>query len=264
MTWARAPDVTTYLRDAVKANAAPNGAFRWDVQTAGSPPLSEMKKYDIVLWLSGEQYQNTITAADQQNLQQYLAGGGNLIVSGQDIGYDIGESNFYRGTLKTQFVADSSGTTRFVTSGVLGNVGYDLNTDGSAKDQVYPDVIADIGGGVVAGSWGSAGATAGTIQAQSIGADNNKARAQVKSGKPRGLIEQVATSVLRQLVGQAGNGKPVKQPSVRAQSAGQDAGAIVLNDGGRYRTATFGFGLEGLSPDARSLLLKSTFNWLMR
>ena len=45
------------------------------MQTQGAVPLDELKKYDIVLWLSGEQYQNTITAADQQNLQSYLAAG---------------------------------------------------------------------------------------------------------------------------------------------------------------------------------------------
>ena len=177
-------DVTTSLRDAVKANAASGGAFRWDVQSQGAVPLAEMKKYDIVLWLSGEQYENTITDIDQQNLQSYLAGGGNLIVSGQDIGYDIGSSNFYRSTLATQFVADSSGTTKFVSSGVLGNVAYTLNADGSAKNQVYPDVLADFNSGVVAASWGTSGATAGTLTAQSIGSDSNRARAQAKGAQP--------------------------------------------------------------------------------
>ncbi len=257
------PDVTAALRDAVKANAA--SAFRWDVQSQGPVPLSEMRKYNVVLWLTGEQYDGTITAQDQGNLAQYLDGGGKLIVSGQDVGYDIGETGFYKNYLKTQFVADSAGTSKFVTSGPLGNAGYTLNAEGSTQNQFYPDVIADIGGASVAATWGSAGANAGTIQAQSIRTDSNRSRAQAKAADPRGLVKEVTAQTLRQLIAQAasGNGK-VRQPPVRAQSAGQPAGAIVLNDAGRYRTVNMGFGLEGLSPSARSALLKAVFDWLMR
>ncbi|WP_420597195.1 S8 family serine peptidase [Deinococcus sp.] len=256
--------VTGALRDAVKASAAPGGAFGWSVASQGAVPLSEMQKYDIVLWLTGDQYDNTLTAADQQNLQNYLSGGGRLIVSGQDVGYDIGDTDFYRNTLKTQFVADSSGTTKVATTGPLGGNTYILNADGSAKNQLYPDVIADIGNSAVDGYWGNVGAKAGSIQAQSVRSDSNKRRAQDKAAKPRGLIEQVTGNTLRQFIAQAAGGKAVKQPKVRAQSAGQDAGAIVFNDAGRYRTINMGFGLEGLNPSSRAAMIKASFDWLMR
>lgn len=192
-------DVTAFLRDAIKANAAPGGAFVID-RSQGPIPLSEFTKYDVVIWATGEQYENTLDADDQAVLQQYLEGGGRLIVTGQDVGDDIGSSSFYRDTLKTRFVADSSETDKFVTSGVLGSVAYNLNAAGSAQNQFYPDVISNIGSSVVAASWGTAQA---------------------------------------------------------------EAGAIVLNDAGTYRTVTMGFGLEGLTPTSRINLLKMTVNWLM-
>jgi hypothetical protein len=262
-------DVTGALRDAIKANAASGGAFVWNTQSQGAVPLSEMQKADIVIWATGEQYQNTITASDQNTLRQYLAAGGRLLVTGQDIGYDIGESDFYRSVLKTRLVADSSGTPKFVTRGPFGNTAYTLNASGSAGNQFYPDVIADLGGSTTVASWGSANANAGTITAQSIRVDPNKGRAAQKQQDPRGLVEQIAGRIIGTALGQifGNSGQQAQAPRggrVSAQSAGEDAGAIVVNDAGRYRTVNMGFGLEGLTPNSRSLLVKTSFDWLMR
>lgn len=51
---------------------------------------------------------------------------------------------------------------------------------------------------------------------------------------------------------------------MNAQSAGENAGAIVINDAGAYRTVNMGFGLEGLTPNSRNILVKTAFDWLMR
>ncbi|QLG12538.1 S8 family serine peptidase [Deinococcus sp. D7000] len=263
-------DVTGALRDALKSNAVSGGAFVWNVQSQGPAPLSEMQKADIVIWASGEQYQNTITPADQNTLRQYLSGGGRLLVTGQDIGYDIGEGDFYRSVLKSRLVADSSGTAKFVTSGPFGNTAYTLNAAGSAQNQVYPDVIADLGGSATVASWGSANANAGTISAQSIKVDPNRGRAAQKQQDPRGLVEQLAGKIIGTALGQifGTSGQQASQPArggrVSAQSAGENAGAIVANDAGRYRTVNMGFGLEGLTPGSRNALVKTAFDWLMR
>ena len=213
-------DVTGALRDAIKANAASGGAFVWNTQSQGAVPLSEMQKADIVIWATGEQYQNTITASDQNTLRQYLAAGGRLLVTGQDIGYDIGESDFYRSVLKTRLVADSSGTPKFVTRGPFGNTAYTLNASGSAGNQFYPDVIADLGGSTTVASWGSANANAGTITAQSIRVDPNKGRAAQKQQDPRGLVEQIAGRIIGTALGQIfGNSGQQARPHAAAGSA---------------------------------------------
>lgn len=259
-------DVTANLRDAIKANAA--SAFVWNTQTQGSIPLSELKRAQVVVWATGEQYQNTLTPADQNALRQYLAGGGRLLVTGQDIGYDIGESDFYRATLKTRFVADSSGTPKFVTTGAFGNTAFTLNAQGSAGNQYYPDVIADLNGSATVAGWGTANATAGTITAQSIRVDENRNRAAQKVQDPRGLVEQLAGNLIGGLLNQIFGGNAAAQsqsrPRVSAQSAGENAGAIVVNDAGGYRTVNMGFGLEGLTPGSRTILVKTAFDWLMR
>ena len=259
--------MTANLRDAIKANAAPGSAFVID-RSRGPIPLSEFTKYDVVIWATGEQYEGTLDASDQAVLTQYLAQGGRLILTGQDVGYDIGSSSFYRDTLKTRFVADSSGTVKFVTSGALGNVAYNLNAAGSAQNQYYPDVISNIGSSVVAATWGSAGANAGTITAQSIRVDQNRGRTAQKTQDVRGLVQNIATQVIGNVLGSifGQSQTPQKAPvqKVQAQFAQEEAGAIVLNDAGKYRTVTMGFGLEGLTPTSRSELLKVTLNWLMR
>ncbi|MBZ9713881.1 S8 family peptidase [Deinococcus multiflagellatus] len=261
-------DVTNALREAIKANAVSGGAFVWNTQSQGQVPLSELKRADIVVWATGEQYQNTITAADQNVLRQYVEGGGNLLITGQDIGYDIGTSAFYTGVLKTRFVADSSGQAKFVTRGAFGNTAFTLNADGSAKNQYYPDVIADQGGSSVVASWGTANATAGTITAQSIRVDPNRNRAAQKVQDPRGLVEQIAANliggILNQILGGNTQAQTRNQPRVSAQNAGENAGAIVANDAGKYRTVTMGFGLEGLTPNSRTILMKTAFDWLMK
>ena len=228
-------DVTAALRDAIRTNSA--SALVWNTQTQGPVPLTQLQRAQVVVWATGEQYQNTLTAQDQQVLGQYLRGGGKLLITGQDVGYDIGQTAFYTGLLKTRFVADSSGQSSLVTSGAFGNTRFTLNADGSAKNQVYPDVIADLNGSATVAGWGTAGATANTISAQSVAPDNNRARAAQKRAQPR---------------------------RVQALSASENAGAIVVNDAGTYRTVNMGFGLEGLTPNSRNILVKTAFDWLMR
>ena len=118
-------------------------------------------------------------------------------------------------------------------------------------------------------TWGSAGANAGTITAQSIRVDQNQGRTAQKTQDVRGLVQNIAKQVIGNVLGNIlGQGKTTAQKAptqrVQAQFAQEEAGAIVFNDAGKYRTVTMGFGLEGLTPNSRSELLKDTEAWLMR
>ena len=262
------PNVTTYYRDPIRANAST--ALVWDVAEQGPVPLTELRKAQLVVWATGEAFENTITAQDQNTLRGYLEGGGRLLVTGQDVGYDIGASAFYTGFLKTRFVADSSGTPNLATSGPLGSRGIAVNQPGGAINQYYPDVVAPASGAVLAGTWGGSGTTAGTLSAQSLREDPNDRRADRKSSEVRGLVDRPAQTGPGRGQGQGRANAPGQNrqaapaPRVSAQSAGEPAGAIVLNDAGRYRTATVGFGLESLAPDARAAVLRSLLDWFAR
>ncbi|MDO4263402.1 MAG: peptidase S8, partial [Deinococcus sp.] len=219
-------DVTTFLRDAVKANAVSGGALLWDTRQ-GPVPLSQMQRADIVVWATGDSYTGTLTAQDQQNLARYLQGGGRLLLTGQDVGYDIGRTAFYDQFLGSAFVSDASGAAALNTAGPLNTAAYRLNVSGSAGNQVYPDVLAPTRGATVAGTWNT------QLSAQSVPRDTDRRRAQAKG-----------------------------RPAVRAQSAGN--GAIVLFSPGTFKTANLGFGLEGLSAQDRNTLTAGLFSWLMQ
>ena len=78
--------------------------------------------YDIVLWMLGDESttNETFSIAEQTLVQIFLNAGGNLFVSGAEIGWDIGRSGyssaadiaFYNNYLKATYVGDNYGTTR--------------------------------------------------------------------------------------------------------------------------------------------------------
>ena len=61
----------------------------WNVDVLGSPNITNLIDYDILIWFTGDSISNTLTQTDQDNLKSYLDNGGNLFISGQDIGYDL-------------------------------------------------------------------------------------------------------------------------------------------------------------------------------
>jgi hypothetical protein len=76
--------------------------------------------YDIVLYVLGEEStdQETFTASEQSLVTAYLNAGGNLFVSGAEIGWDLdnrgdaNDRNFYRNYLKAVYAGDEAGTTQ--------------------------------------------------------------------------------------------------------------------------------------------------------
>ena len=74
-----------------------------------------MQDYTYVDWFLGDEStaDNTFTNAEQQKVQSYLEQGGNLLVSGSEIGWDLvakgsdGDKSFYRDYLKAVYVADA-------------------------------------------------------------------------------------------------------------------------------------------------------------
>ena len=113
--------------------------------TFTSPPTAaQMAMFDAVVWLTGDDYTTTITAADEAQLAAYLDGGGRLFLSGQDVGYDIYTSPFYADYLHADYVQDDVNL-----GGVLGSslnpvgVGFAFNIKGGdgANNQAYPSEI---------------------------------------------------------------------------------------------------------------------------
>ena len=72
--------------------------------------------YNVVIWILGNEStaNDTFNATEQTKVTQFLAAGGNLFVSGSEIGWDLDQQNngrtFYENTLKANYVSDDAGT----------------------------------------------------------------------------------------------------------------------------------------------------------
>ncbi|MFQ6093850.1 MAG: M28 family peptidase, partial [bacterium] len=75
----------------------------WWVETWGQVPGDSLTAYGDVIWFTGSEA-NTLTEEDQTNLATYLDSGGNLLLSGSLIGFDIWDAPFYRDYLHANYV----------------------------------------------------------------------------------------------------------------------------------------------------------------
>jgi hypothetical protein len=129
----------------------------WDVSLNGAPTIDVLQQYESVIWFTGDDRDNTLTAEEQSVIAAFLDGGGKLLISGQDIGYDLvkdgstTDSTFYSNYLHAQYIADSSNAT--ITRGVGGDpitgspsrmVLYFTSSYGGAQNQTAPDIISPI------------------------------------------------------------------------------------------------------------------------
>lgn len=74
-----------------------------------------LKSYDIVIWMLGDEStaDETFNSLEQENVKDYLNGGGKLFVSGAEIGWDLvdkgGDSDkeFYADYLRAEYISDA-------------------------------------------------------------------------------------------------------------------------------------------------------------
>jgi hypothetical protein len=81
----------------------------YSVQSSGSPSADTLRHYPVVVWLTGDDSTNTLTATDETNLKSFLDDGGNLFIAGQNIAQDIAADAFLNDYLHASFADDSTG-----------------------------------------------------------------------------------------------------------------------------------------------------------
>jgi len=134
--------------------------------------LVNLADYSVVIWFLGEESttDKTFDTTEQTLVQAYLSEGGNLFVSGAEIGYELDAMgsgvSFYNNYLKADYVSDDAGT--YTVLPVTGSI-FEGNTTFSFDDNSfgeynadYPDRITGYGGSTVCltysgGSGGNAG-----------------------------------------------------------------------------------------------------------
>jgi len=154
---------------------------------SGAVNLSD---YKTVIWILGNETTDTRTldATEQTKLSQFIAAGGNLLISGSEIAWDLDQQNngrtFYENTLKGTYVANAAGTytTTAVSGGIFagmsnivfssGSPSTGANAYSSRDTQLYnvnsADVIAPQAGAVAALNYNN-GSGAAAIQAAGTG-----------------------------------------------------------------------------------------------
>jgi hypothetical protein len=146
-------DYDTYYADALDSAGVVWG--RWNRRIA-EPLLGDLNAAEFVIWLTGA-YFPTLEAHDQDVISSYIDGGGDLFISGQDIGYAlsyIGSAEystsaltFYETYLGADWIMPNANILDLsgepgdpVTDGLAISI---TGGDG-ADNQSYPDVIDSI------------------------------------------------------------------------------------------------------------------------
>lgn len=114
--------------------------------------------YDAVFWFSGEEStaDDTFNATEQTLVSNYLTSGGQLFVSGAEIGWDLDNLgngvSFYNNDLRADYDSDDAGT--YDVQGASGSIfeGLSFSFDDGSEfyDVNFPDVISPLGGATTA------------------------------------------------------------------------------------------------------------------
>ena len=121
-------------------------AVIWEVEKLGTPPLSRLLAAEAVVWLCGNDSSTTLLEADQELLRAYLSQGGLLLLFGQDIGYDIKDTTFYKEVLKAKYYLDSAGHEQLQGFGFLAGDTYSIASGGDNVVQYYPEAFFPLEG----------------------------------------------------------------------------------------------------------------------
>ncbi len=140
----------TYFEDALRLLNY-DSFITWDINNRGTPPVDLLQYFSILIWETGKK-SPTLTSKDREILTTYLNSGGNLFITGQDIGYDLedmGEIQWMIDNLKAIYVNDDS--ENYSISGINGDpisdkLIFNINGGDGANNQDYPSIIAPTGG----------------------------------------------------------------------------------------------------------------------
>lgn len=143
----------------------------------------DLSTYDAVVWIAGEEStgDETFNATEQTRVAAFLAAGGNLLVSGAEIAWDLDRPSgptaadraFLNNQLRADYVGDDANTHSVTaTAGGIfdGNAGFAFDDGNSGTYDVnFPDQLTPIGGGAQA-ALSYVGGLGGTAAVQYNGA----------------------------------------------------------------------------------------------
>ncbi|UCC93044.1 MAG: PKD domain-containing protein, partial [Thermoplasmata archaeon] len=121
------------------------------------PDADRLKEAKVVIWLTGEEDEGTLTAADVNALTEFLDSGGSLFLTGQDIGRDLTSegtvtSAFMRDYLRADFVSDNANIYDLIAvpnEDISEGINISIEGGTGAPNQNYPSEIQPRAGAAV-------------------------------------------------------------------------------------------------------------------
>ncbi len=121
----------------------------YEVAVQGAVANDFLHEFSVVIWLTGNESQSTLTLEDQAHLAEYLEAGNSLLLTGQNLVEDIGGSAFFADYLKAAPLAGA--VNDLILDGVPGDAISDsqwvmIIGAGAGNNQTSPGAIAALPG----------------------------------------------------------------------------------------------------------------------
>ncbi|MFH1699601.1 MAG: C10 family peptidase [Candidatus Zixiibacteriota bacterium] len=125
----------------------------WTYASLNPPPLSELNKYDFVIWFTGDDRATTLNSTNIATIKRYLDDGGNLFLTGQGIASQlaIDDPDLLNNYLKTEYQSGTYSPIIIAESGAqVLNLNDTLVVYGSsgADNQTNTERITPVNGGI--------------------------------------------------------------------------------------------------------------------
>jgi len=120
----------------------------WNESSMGNPSLDFLTNFKLVIWTCGDYWYGAVDPTDAVTLESYVAQGGNILLEGEDIGYDHHADSFMVNVAHAIFQVDNTGAlgltvtapTHPVTQGLPANFAW-------LTDPPYDDGVTPTNGG---------------------------------------------------------------------------------------------------------------------
>jgi hypothetical protein len=144
------------------ASAIHSAAPGMHVESTGNEAIISgdvtLSDYHTVIWILGEEssVDHTFDATEQSQVEQFVAGGGNLFLSGAEIAWDLDNLNngrsFFENTLKGNYVADDANTYSVTGTGdgIFAGLNFSFDDGSQFYNAEFPDVVNPQAGAQVA------------------------------------------------------------------------------------------------------------------
>jgi len=95
---------TYYAEALAAADENVNVIWGWWDTSLDEVDITLFDGVDVLVWFTGDLWQETLSPIDQLNVQDYLDAGGNLLITGQGIGFDMRNDQFFTDYLHADYV----------------------------------------------------------------------------------------------------------------------------------------------------------------